>query len=49
MANSVDPDQPGQKYKMAAILKIYFEVILLNRKASWLETWQEVSGWLVDQ
>ena len=26
---------------MAAILKIYFE-LLLNQKANWLETWEEV-------
>ena len=38
--------------KMAAtiaILKIYFELLLLNGKVNWLETWQEVSGWLVDK
>ena len=34
---------------MAAILKIYFSLLLLNRKASWLETWLEASGWLFDQ
>ena len=28
---------------MAAILKIYFALLLLNGKTSWLETWQEVS------
>ena len=33
---------------MAAILKIYF-AILFNLKASWLETWQEVSRQIADQ
>ena len=26
---------------MAAIVKIYFVLLLLNRKANWLGTWQE--------
>ena len=34
---------------MMAILKICFVLLLLNRKANWLKTWYEVSGWLVDQ
>ena len=34
---------------MPAILKIYFSLLLLNWKASWLEIWKEASGWLVDQ
>ena len=29
---------------MAAILKIYFELLLVNRKANWLETWYELSS-----
>ena len=29
---------------MAAILKIYFALLLLNRKADCLETWLEASG-----
>ena len=33
----------------AAILKIYFELLLLNRKADGLETWYELSGWFVNQ
>ena len=33
----------------AAILKIYFQIFLLNRKAIWVETLLEVSRWLVDQ
>ena len=33
---------------MAAILEIYF-ALLLNRKANLLETWEEVSGWVVEQ
>ena len=28
----------------AAILKIYFELHLPNPKASWLKTWEEISG-----
>ena len=32
-------DQYSKKTAMAAILKIYFELILLNRKTNWLETW----------
>ena len=31
-----------------ASLEIYYELFLSNN-ANWLETWQEVSGWLVDQ
>ena len=34
---------------MVAILKNYLALPLLNRKARWLETWQELSGQLVDQ
>ena len=34
---------------MAAILKIYFSLLLLNRKANWLQTCWEASGWLKDQ
>ena len=40
----------NQKCKMAAmlaVLKIYFSLLLLNRKLNWLETWKEESGWLV--
>ena len=33
----------------ADILKIYIEFLLLNWKAYWLETWYEISGWLLDQ
>ena len=32
---------------MAAILKICFQMYLLNRKATWLETSLEVSSWPV--
>ena len=35
---------------MAAILKIYFEILLLNRiKANWLEISFEVSRWIADK
>ena len=34
---------------MAAILKICFALLLLNRKVSCLETWQEVLGQHVNQ
>ena len=34
---------------MAAILKIYFSLLLLKQKANWLKTWWEASGWLVDK
>ena len=34
---------------LAAMLKIYFDILLLSQKGSWLETWLEVSRWLVDQ
>ena len=34
---------------MAAVLKIYFSLLLLNRKANWHQTCSEASGWLVDQ
>ena len=34
---------------MAAILKIYFSLLLLNQKANWLQTWQEASKWLIDK
>ena len=37
------------KSKMAAILKIYFLLLLLNRKANWLQTCWEALWWLVDQ
>ena len=33
---------------MAAVLSIYFELLPLNRKASWLETWFWAFGRLVD-
>ena len=33
----------------AGILKIYSKIILLNRKANWLETSLEVLRWLVDK
>ena len=39
----------NQKSKMsvtAAILKIYFEILLLNRMVSWLKTSLDVSMWL---
>ena len=29
---------------MAAILKIYFEILFQNQKAIWLKTWEEESG-----
>ena len=34
---------------MAAIIKIYFDFLLLNWKDNWLETPLEVFRWLVDQ
>ena len=34
---------------IAAMLKIYFELFILNKNANWLETSLEVSRWLVDQ
>ena len=34
---------------LAALLKIYFELFLLNQKGNWLETSLEVLSWLVDQ
>ena len=34
---------------MTAILKIYFELLFLNCKANWLQTWYEVLAWLVDR
>ena len=41
-------DQISKMAAMAAVLKIYFKR-LLNWKASWLETCQEVLGWFVNQ
>ena len=35
---------------LPAILKIYFDFFLImNQKASWLQTSLEVSRWLIDQ
>ena len=34
---------------LAALLKIYFELFLLNQKGNWLKTSLEVSRWLVEQ
>ena len=28
-----------QKFKMATILEIYFEIFLFNGKSNWLKTW----------
>ena len=39
----------GNPRGVAAILKIYFSLLPLTRKANWLETRVERSGWLVDQ
>ena len=33
----------------AALLKIYFSLLVLNQKTNCLETMQEAAGWPVDQ